>query len=312
MGFPKDNVQNSDYAKASVFESPSAPSLPSVNLTSNHKGVVEEEYQVALYNNDSGTVPDALYMQHLEHHKIEQAENPHLVHFLSHGSSYLGSKHRWMASSTSSQVAGQDSYYDESLHSARSSSPRTIGFLNKYDITANPSTPTYDIPASTFTKVESLESNARAYNVSSPLFIKVAPTEGNDRIHNVPNPPHIKAEPTESSAGADNVFAPPFVKIEPMDTVDPALDWPHPPLIKTELMERSAFSANAIGNPQSTTFSSLELIYPMDVMQILDAQSERIARVLEPLGDVQCLSGFDRLSSDVSLTNHDDEDFFTG
>ena len=57
---------------------------------------------------------------------------------------------------------------------------------------------------------------------------------------------------------------------------------------------------------------TLEPVYPKDVMRALDKHVEEIARVLQPVQDVCCLSGFDRITPELKFIDDDDKDFFTG
>jgi len=58
---------------------------------------------------------------------------------------------------------------------------------------------------------------------------------------------------------------------------------------------------------------TLDTTYPREIMMKLTENAEKIAQVLASTeSDVNCLSGFDMLSPELSLSDDDRKDFFTG
>jgi hypothetical protein len=65
-------------------------------------------------------------------------------------------------------------------------------------------------------------------------------------------------------------------------------------------------------SPIDIACDTVEILYPIDVMNILQERSEKIAAVLRPIPWVSCLSGFDTVAPEMKFLSEDDKNFFTG
>jgi len=64
--------------------------------------------------------------------------------------------------------------------------------------------------------------------------------------------------------------------------------------------------------PEMEGAVDFQIIYPEGVMEALDEHAEVVLEVLKRFPDINCVSGFDKLSPESRLLDEDDRDFFTG
>src|SRR5205085_5101691 len=71
-------------------------------------------------------------------------------------------------------------------------------------------------------------------------------------------------------------------------------------------------AANISPTPEMEDTVDFQITYPEGVMEALDEHADALFDVLKQFPNIDCISGFDKLSPETRFLYDEDKDFFTG